>query len=87
MRYITTAISPRAQISQKVSGVDNVFLASHWLKYPGGVPNAAYTGQLAVKMIQDLENRTTFADFINRNITSRVAGMIDTVKKTEEKQK
>lgn len=86
MRYITTAISPRAQISQKVSGVDNVFLASHWLKYPGGVPNAAYTGKLAVKMIHDLENKTTFADFINRNITRKVAGIIDSVKKTEEKE-
>ena len=55
MRFITTAISRKATIAPEVKGVDNIYLASHWLKYPGGLPMAAYTGQVAVKKITDKE--------------------------------
>lgn len=68
MRYITTLFSPKAHISQEVSGVDNVFLAGHWLRYPGGVPMAASTGKAAIKLVYDHEVKPTFDDFINDKI-------------------
>lgn len=55
MRFITTAISRKATIAPQVKGVDNVYLASHWLKYPGGLPMAAYTGKTAARLIEEKE--------------------------------
>lgn len=55
MRYITTVLSRKAFIPQDVKGVDNVFLAGHWLRYPGGVPIAASTGKTAVNMIIEVD--------------------------------
>jgi len=55
MRFITTAISRKASIAPEVKGVDNVFLASHWLRYPGGLPMAAFSGKTAVELITNKE--------------------------------
>ncbi len=52
MRYITTALSVNAFLPQDILGIDNVFLAGHCLKYPGGLPTAAQTGKDAVMMIE-----------------------------------
>lgn len=64
MRYITTAISRKAGIAQEVKGVDNVFLASHWLKYPGGLPMAAYTGKNAIGLIAELDKENPIMAYI-----------------------
>lgn len=53
MRFITTAISQKATISAEIRGVENVFLAGHWLRYPGGLPMAALTGKSAVEIIEE----------------------------------
>ena len=58
MRYITTALSMNAFISEEISGLDNVFLAGHWLIYPGGVPTAALTGKLAIGRIVAREGKS-----------------------------
>ena len=55
MRFITTPISKQAKISGEIPGVDNVFLASHWLKYPGGLPMAAMAGKEAIDLIAKRE--------------------------------
>lgn len=54
MRFITTATSPNAFLSCEVRGLRNVFLANHWLRYPGGVPTAATMGKQAIKEISEL---------------------------------
>ena len=59
MRFITTAISRKASIAPEVKGVDNVFLASHWLRYPGGLPMAAFSGKTAVELIANKEEMPT----------------------------
>jgi len=51
MRFITTAISRKASISPVIGGIENVFLAGHWLRYPGGLPMAALTGKDAIEII------------------------------------
>ena len=55
MRFITTAFSRKSNIDPEVKGVDNIFLAGHWLKYPGGLPMAALTGKNAIELIEDKE--------------------------------
>jgi len=74
MRFITTAISRQATIAPEVKGVDNVLLASHWLKYPGGLPMAAYTGKTVVETISEREKPLIpfFGD-----ITDKIVGAID----------
>lgn len=57
MRYITTATSMNAIIPSEIVGLDNVFLAGHWLLYPGGVPSAALTGKNAIGHIVARENK------------------------------
>lgn len=44
-KYIPRPLSP------KISGLDNVFLATQWLRLPGGLPNAAAAGIDAVNSI------------------------------------
>ncbi len=51
MRYITTPFNFNAFFSLDVRKLDNVFLASHYLRYPGGVPTAAQTGHDAIEEI------------------------------------
>jgi phytoene dehydrogenase-like protein len=51
MRFITTALSVNAFLPQEILGIDNVFLAGHWLRYPGGLPTAAQTGKDAINLI------------------------------------
>lgn len=55
MRFITTAFSRKANISCEVKGMDNVFLASHCLRYPGGLPMAAVSGKTVIDVIQEKE--------------------------------
>lgn len=55
MRFITKATSTNAFLSSDVRGLRNVYLANHWLRYPGGVPTAAYMGKIAVKAIEKIE--------------------------------
>ncbi len=55
MRFITTAFSRKANIPCEVKGIDNVFLASHILKYPGGLPMAAVSGKSVVEFIKEKE--------------------------------
>ena len=55
MRYITTPFSFNAFIPQDVKKLDNVFLAGHNLKYPGGLPTAALTGKAAIDKIKKAE--------------------------------
>ena len=73
MRFITTAISKKANSSAEVKGVENVFLASHWLRYPGGLPMAAVTGKAAIDLIE--EQNKPVIPFINE-----IAGKISDVK-------
>ena len=63
MRFITTAVSRKANISAEVRGVENVFLAGHWLRYPGGLPMAALTGKAAIETIE--EKNKPILPFIN----------------------
>ncbi|MCR5847114.1 MAG: NAD(P)/FAD-dependent oxidoreductase [Lachnospiraceae bacterium] len=74
MRFITTAISRQATIAPEVKGVDNILLASHWLKYPGGLPMAAFTGKAVVDAIEEKEK--PLIPFIGE-ITDKIAGVID----------
>ena len=73
MRFITTAVSRKANMSAEVRGVENVFLAGHWLRYPGGLPMAALTGKAAVEIIE--EKNKPVLPFINE-----IAGKITDVK-------
>lgn len=57
MRFITTALSVNAFLPQDIKGLGNVFLAGHYIKYPGGLPTAAQTGKDAIELIKATENR------------------------------
>lgn len=83
MRFITTAISRKSSIPSEVKGVDNVFLASHWLRYPGGLPMAAYTGKIAINMVEEAENSQIVIPFIGE-IQSK---FMDTDKEDKHKNK
>lgn len=76
MRFITTAISRKANISQEVRGVENVFLASHCLKYPGGLPIAAFSGKTAIELIE--ERNLPVLPFIN-DIAGKITDVKDNV--------
>ena len=54
MRFITTATNRNAFLSSGIRGLRNVVLASHWLRYPGGVPTAAAMGRHAVRIIEKI---------------------------------
>lgn len=68
MRYITTPFSFNAFMSSDVRGLDNVVLASHWLRYPGGLPTAAYTGRDAIESIKKIENYVAPIDFLKKQV-------------------
>lgn len=55
MRYITTVATSKAFLRCDIKHLGNVFLASHWLRYPGGIPTAATMGKTAVERIRKLE--------------------------------
>ena len=55
MRYITTAFSVNSFMPLDVKRLDNVFLASHYLRYPGGLPTAAQTGKDVIDEIIKME--------------------------------
>lgn len=56
MRYITTLASTKAFLPCEIPHLDNVYLASHGLRYPGGIPTAASTGKHAVDKIVHKES-------------------------------
>ncbi len=60
MRFITTALSVNAFLSQEIKGLDNVFLAGHFIKYPGGLPTAAQTGKDAIEIIKAKEEKKAY---------------------------
>lgn len=64
MRYITTPFSFNAFLSAQIIGLDNVFIASHCLRYPGGLPTAAYTGRDAIELIKKEEAQKKNTSFI-----------------------
>jgi phytoene dehydrogenase-like protein len=76
MRFITTAVSRKANISAEVRGVENVYLAGHWLRYPGGLPMAALTGKAAVEIIE--ESNKPVLPFINE-IAEKITDVKDNV--------
>ena len=53
MRFITTFTSRIAFLPSDIKGLGNVFLASHWLRYPGGIPMAAAMGKNAIDKIEE----------------------------------
>lgn len=57
MRFITTAFSSNAFLSCEIGALKNVYLAGHWLRYPGGVPMAALTGKEAANLIAEKERK------------------------------
>lgn len=58
MRFITSATNKNAFISCDIKGLSNVLLASHWLRYPGGLPTAASMGELAIDRIVHFEKQS-----------------------------
>jgi len=88
MRFITTAVSRKANISAEVRGVENVFLAGHYLRYPGGLPMAAVSGKAAIDIIE--EKNKPVIPFINEiagkitdvkdNVTEKITDVKDNVK-------
>lgn len=55
MRYITRVATNKAFLSQEIKHLGNVFLASHWLRYPGGIPTASTMGKNVIERINKLE--------------------------------
>lgn len=58
--FMSFAIPPKyvpSRISNKIKGLDNVFLATQWLQSPGGLPIAALGGKLAIKSILKREKQ------------------------------
>ncbi len=76
MRAITTMTNSSAFMPTDVHGLQNVFLASHWLRYPGGMPTACTMGKVAVERVKRLENPEN--KFLE-NITNTVTAMGDTI--------
>lgn len=56
MRFLTTPFNRNAFLSNEIKGLENVYLAGHWLRYPGGVPTAATTGKSVVELIQEKDS-------------------------------
>lgn len=52
MRFITTPMTHYGFLSGKVPKLKHLYLANHWMTYPGGVPTAAYMGKRAIMEIQ-----------------------------------
>ena len=68
MRYITTPFNFNAFMSIDVRSLDNVFLANHCLRYPGGVPTAAQTGKDAIEEIKKHETLNPPLEFLQKKI-------------------
>ena len=80
MRFITTAFSRKANMSSEIKGIDNVFLASHCLKYPGGLPMAAFCGKGVIDIIKEKEK--PLIPFVGDipivgGITEKISNVID----------
>jgi phytoene dehydrogenase-like protein len=55
--FKTKKYTEKIYTSEKVKGLDNVYLASQWTLSPGGLPIAAVSGKFAVQRILKAENR------------------------------
>ncbi|MBQ4235943.1 MAG: hypothetical protein II716_03810, partial [Treponema sp.] len=64
MRYITTPFNLNAFMSLDVKRLDNVFLAGHYLRYPGGLPTAAQTGRDVIEEIKKMESQKPTVPFL-----------------------
>ncbi len=51
MSYAFSSKTVPAALNNRVKGADNLFLATQWLKVPGGLPNAAEAGKNAIDAI------------------------------------
>lgn len=60
MRSITTITSKEAFIPCDIKRLRNVFLASHWLRYPGGIPTAVTIGKVAASRIINMDKKNDF---------------------------
>lgn len=58
MRFITTATNANAFIPCDIKFLRNVFLAGHWLRYPGGIPTAATMGKVAAERIKNIDQKS-----------------------------
>lgn len=58
MRFLTTPFNQNSFLSSEIKGLTNVFLAGHWLKYPGGVPTASTTGKNVIQQIIEKDSET-----------------------------
>ncbi|MCR4617107.1 MAG: FAD-dependent oxidoreductase [Lachnospiraceae bacterium] len=73
MRFITTALSVNAFLSQEILGLDNVILAGHYLRYPGGLPTAAQTGKDAIEIIKNKQGKKLFIKETLKKIEKEIA--------------
>lgn len=51
MRFLTTPFNRNAFLPMDIKGLTNVYLAGHWLRYPGGLPTASTTGKNVIDLI------------------------------------
>lgn len=58
MRFITTFTSRGAFIPCDIKNLRNVFLASHWLRYPGGIPTAVTMGKVAASRLISVDKKS-----------------------------
>lgn len=61
MSFILPAKTIPHTLDNKVANVENVILATQWLKAPGGLPNAAKVGKNAIETINKKEKNKSFA--------------------------
>lgn len=64
MRFITTVTSRGASIPCDIKNIRNVFLASHWLRYPGGIPTAVVMGKVAAHRIISVDNKKSILPIV-----------------------
>lgn len=55
MRSITTATTRNSFMPCDIKRIRNVLIASHWLRYPGGIPTASAMGGVVVNRIKHLD--------------------------------
>lgn len=71
MRFITTATNRNAFLPIDVKDLRNVFLASHWLRYPGGIPTASALGGVVVNRIKHLDEDQIIRTKVKKKLQKR----------------
>ncbi len=71
MRFITTATNRNAFLPVDVKKLRNVFIASHWLRYPGGIPTAVGLGGIAVNQIKHLDQDQIIRTKVKKKLEKR----------------